>query len=965
MAARPATAMVKNSMVHGVTRVDLTAYSAESFENAIQFYLAFLVLDELDQNEDGGVVLANSHVYIKISYKEDGEMERKVNDRLMNLIEKTTSGDWRAVSSNVLVYTVDDIGLVKETLKRIGLPHQAYPTELTPAQIYTLDPLGNVVGFTGNKLAIATEIPFVLPTEEDDESELSSKESSYTNLTSLMRTTSGYPSLPFGHSRTHRNIAILTSGGDAPGMNSVIRAVVRTALFKGCRVYIVREGLEGLVKGYIEEFFWEDVGGWNSQGGTNIGTAKSNAFLQRRGRLLAARNLIIHDIDSLIVCGGDGSLAAADIFKHEWHSLISELLSSHLIKIEQLHSHKHLTICGISASIDNDIPVTDASIGAYSALDRICKALDYIQVTAESTSRAYVVEIMGGNCGWLTLLAGIATAADYIFLPECPQQKEDWRTHLQRIVKRNRRNGRRNTLVLLCEGAVAADSTPITSRDVHQVLSEELDIDTRITVLGHVQRGGAPVAYDRILATLQGVEAVSVILESTPDTPSYLIAVKENKILRKDLQDAVRQTFKISTSLKDREFEKAFRAKEAEFIEHYHNFLAINAADQDKKLVKSASLLNIAIINIGAPAGGMNSAVYAMASYCMWKGHRPIAIYNGWSGLARHESIRSLKWSEIVGWQSRGGSEIGTNRETPNEADVGMIAYYFQKYKIDGLIIVGGFEGFESLRQLEKARELFPAFRIPMVLIPATLSNNVPGTEYSLGSDTALNSLTEFCDNIGISSAATKDKAYVVEVQGGNSGYLATLTSIAIGACATYVPEEGISLVQLSEDIETISKSFDCVQTGDHAGKIILKSQNASKAMSAEKLANIITEEAAGKFEAKSVIPGHLQQGGTPSPIDRTRATKFAIRAVDFILEKSKVLKSQDDVIYEHTKELTESAVVLGVKGSNILFTSVKQLYLFETNVRDRMPKVIHWDGIRTLSDHMAGRRRIYEDEDN
>lgn len=572
---------------------------------------------------------------------------------------------------------------------------------------------------------------------------------------------------------------------------------------------------------------------------------------------------------------------------------------------------------------------------------------------------------MGGNCGWLTLLAGIATAADYIFLPECPQQKEDWRTHLQRIVKRNRRNGRRNTLVLLCEGAVAADSTPITSRDVHQVLSEELDIDTRITVLGHVQRGGAPVAYDRILATLQGVEAVSVILESTPDTPSYLIAVKENKILRKDLQDAVRQTFKISTSLKDREFEKAFRAKEAEFIEHYHNFLAINAADQDKKLVKSASLLNIAIINIGAPAGGMNSAVYAMASYCMWKGHRPIAIYNGWSGLARHESIRSLKWSEIVGWQSRGGSEIGTNRETPNEADVGMIAYYFQKYKIDGLIIVGGFEGFESLRQLEKARELFPAFRIPMVLIPATLSNNVPGTEYSLGSDTALNSLTEFCDNIGISSAATKDKAYVVEVQGGNSGYLATLTSIAIGACATYVPEEGISLVQLSEDIETISKSFDCVQTGDHAGKIILKSQNASKAMSAEKLANIITEEAAGKFEAKSVIPGHLQQGGTPSPIDRTRATKLAIRAVDFILEKSKVLKSQDDVIYEHTKELTESAVVLGVKGSNILFTSVKQLYLFETNIRDRMPKVIHWDGIRTLSDHMAGRRRIYEDEDN
>lgn len=316
----------------------------------------------------------------------------------------------------------------------------------------------------------------------------------------------------------------------------------------------------------------------------------------------------------------------------------------------------------------------------------------------------------------------------------------------------------------------------------------------------------------------------------------------------------------------------------------------------------------------------------------------------------------------MLGWQSRGGSEIGTNRVTPEEADLGMVAYYFQKYQFDGLILVGGFEAFESLHQLERARETYPAFRIPMVLIPATLSNNVPGTEYSLGSDTALNALMEYCDIVKQSASSTRGRAFVVDVQGGNSGYLATYAALAVGAQVSYVPEEGISLEQLSQDIEYLAEAFEVAQGREGFGKLILKSTNASKALTAEKLAEVITAEANGRFDAKAAYPGHVQQGGLPSPIDRTRATRFAIRAVDFIEEQQSVIanaRAANDVFVADDKDVESTATVLGVKGSQIVFSSIRQLYDFETEVGKRMPKVIHWQNARAIADHLVGRKRV------
>lgn len=236
---------------------------------------------------------------------------------------------------------------------------------------------------------------------------------------------------------TPKKIAIMTSGGDSPGMNGVVRACVRMAIHRGCDAYCIYEGYEGLVRGgdLIRKTEWYDVRGWLSEGGTLIGTARCMAFYQRSGRLTAAKNMVLNGIDALIICGGDGSLTGADKFRAEWPSLVEELVATGQLSQDQVAPYKHLNIVGLVGSIDNDLSGTDATIGCYSALQRICNAVDLIEATASSHSRAFVVEVMGRHCGWLALMAGVATGADFIFIPEKPRE-DNWREEMCSIVMR-------------------------------------------------------------------------------------------------------------------------------------------------------------------------------------------------------------------------------------------------------------------------------------------------------------------------------------------------------------------------------------------------------------------------------------------------------------------------------------------------------------------------------------------------
>ncbi|KAG9237640.1 phosphofructokinase-domain-containing protein [Amylocarpus encephaloides] len=756
-----------------------------------------------------------------------------------------------------------------------------------------------------------------------------------------------------------RRIGMMTSGGDSPGMNGAIRAVVRMSIEAGCEAYCIYEGYEGLVQGkdFIRKFEWPQVRGWLSEGGTLIGTARCMAFYERAGRLMAAKNMVLNGIDALIICGGDGSLTGADKFRAEWPGLLKELVETRELTAEQTDQFKHLNIVGLVGSIDNDMSGTDATIGCYSALGRICEMVDYIEATASSHSRAFVIEVMGRHCGWLALMTGVATGADFIFIPEKPRA-ENWKEEMCTLIAEHRKIGKRKTIVIVAEGAHDQDGGKITCEMIKDLLADKkgLALDTRITTLGHVQRGGTACAFDRYLATLQGVEAVKAVLDATPETPTPFIAINENKITRKPLVQAVLDTKEVAKAIEARDFTKAMSLRDTEFSDMYNSYMTTTATDLNVSMrLPQTKHMRIAIIHVGAPAGGVNAATRAAVAYCLTRGHNPIAIHNGFAGFARHHgdkplgAVREFNWLEVDGWASKGGSEIGMNRETPAESGMELIASLIKHYNFDGLFLIGGFEAYQSLSQLRKAREQYSSLCIPMTLLPATISNNVPGTEYSLGSDTCLNELMSYCDKIKQSASASRRRVFVIETQGGRSGYIATLAGLSVGAVAVYTPEEGISIAMLAADIDHLRKAFKADSGQSRAGRLILVNEKASKVYSARLIADMIREEAHERFESRDSIPGHVQQGGTPSPMDRTRAVRLAIKCIEH-------LEKFEDRTDAHILENEESCTVIGIKGASVVFTPMKEAEELDTDWKNRRPRNEFWASLKHIVDVLSGR---------
>ncbi|PYH42862.1 ATP-dependent 6-phosphofructokinase [Aspergillus saccharolyticus JOP 1030-1] len=756
-----------------------------------------------------------------------------------------------------------------------------------------------------------------------------------------------------------RRIAVLTSGGDAPGMNGAVRAVVRMAIHSDCEAYAVFEGYEGLVNGgdMIRQMHWEDVRGWLSQGGTLIGSARCMSFRQRPGRLQAAKNMVIRGIDALVVCGGDGSLTGADLFRSEWPGLLKELVEKKELTQEQVEPYKILNIVGLVGSIDNDMSGTDATIGCYSSLTRICDAVDDVFDTAYSHQRGFVIEVMGRHCGWLALMAAISTGADWLFVPELPP-KDGWEEDMCSIITKNRKErGKRRTIVIVAEGAQDRQLNKISSSKVKDILTERLGLDTRVTVLGHTQRGGAACAYDRWLSTLQGVEAVRAVLDMKPDSPSPVITIRENKIMRMPLMEAVQFTKTVTSHIENREFDKAMALRDSEFKEYHFSYKNTSTPDHPKMLLPENKRMRIAIVHVGAPAGGMNQATRAAVAYCLTRGHTPLAIHNGFPGLCRHHadtpvsSVREIKWIESDAWVNEGGSDIGTNRSLPGE-DLETTAKCFEKFKFDALFVVGGFEAFTAVSQLRQAREKFPAFKIPMTVLPATISNNVPGTEYSLGSDTCLNTLIDFCDIIRQSASSSRRRVFVIETQGGKSGYIATTAGLSVGAAAVYIPEEGIDIKMLSHDIDFLRDSFTRDKGANRAGKIILRNECASNTYTTQVIADILKEEAKGRFESRAAVPGHFQQGGKPSPMDRIRALRMAIKCMSHL--ESYAGQSPEEIAADEM-----SASVIGIKGSQVGFSAMggeNGLEATETDWARRRPKTEFWLELQDTVNILSGR---------
>ncbi len=675
-------------------------------------------------------------------------------------------------------------------------------------------------------------------------------------------------------------IGVLTSGGDAPGMNAAVRAVVRTGISRGCEVYAIYEGYHGLIKGgaLIKRMDWSAVGGIIHRGGTIIGTARSAEFRARDGRRQAAANLIMRGIDRLVVIGGDGSLTGADLFRREWPELLAELVEAGTISAEQAAAHPNLLITGIVGSIDNDFCGTDMTIGADTALHRITEAIDAISSTAASHQRTFVIEVMGRHCGYLALMGAIAGGADWVFIPEMPPQMENWEQHMCDVLRIGREHGRRDSIVVVAEGARDRDGKPITASYIKKVLEERLGEDTRVTILGHVQRGGSPSAFDRWMSSLLGVTAVEELLTASPDAEPKLIGLRENRIVRLPLMTCVNDTHKVSEAIAQRNYEQAIALRGNSFVEAYRT-LGTLIQSQPSPPDRLQRGHRFAVLHCGGPAPGMNTAVRAAVRIGIDRGHVMLGVRNGFQGLINGDIVE-MDWMSVSGWATMGGAELGTNRKIPRGSELYQIARNIERFGIDGILMIGGWAGYQAAYKLYSERHIFPAFNIPIICLPATIDNNLPGSELSLGADTALNSIVHAVDRIKQSAVASR-RCFIVEVMGRDCGYLALMSGLATGAERVYLPEEGISLRTLQADLDEMMTWF---RSGKRLS-LIIRNEKANPTYSTSFICALFEEEGGNLFEVRQAILGHLQQGGDPSPFDRIQATRLAVRCIEFLIE--------------------------------------------------------------------------------
>ena len=302
-----------------------------------------------------------------------------------------------------------------------------------------------------------------------------------------------------------RRIAVFTSGGDAPGMNAAVRAVVRTAGYYNLHVYGIYRGYEGMIQGNIERLETSDVANIIHAGGTRLKTARSMEFMTPEGRELAYETLIAHEIDACIAIGGNGTFTGAKVFTEKYN----------------------IPFIGIPGTIDNDIFGTDYTIGFDTAINTAVEAIDKIRDTADSHNRLFFIEVMGRHAGYIALHTGIGTGAGSIFLPETDTNLDEFAKFLQRA---NRRKKLFN-MVVVAEGNQNGNAM-----EIAKYLEDKHGIESKVTIIGHLQRGGSPSAFDRVLSSRMGYHAVKALLGGKENVA---IGIIDDHIIYTPFDDAI------------------------------------------------------------------------------------------------------------------------------------------------------------------------------------------------------------------------------------------------------------------------------------------------------------------------------------------------------------------------------------------------------------------------------------------
>jgi 6-phosphofructokinase 1 len=316
--------------------------------------------------------------------------------------------------------------------------------------------------------------------------------------------------------KTIKRIAVFTSGGDAPGMNAAIRAVVRTAIFHDLHIYGIERGYQGMIEGKIRRMETSDVGNIIQRGGTILKTARSTEFMTPEGRAKAYDVLVANDIDACVAIGGNGTFTGAHIFSQEYN----------------------IPFIGLPGTIDNDLYGTDLTIGFDTAINTAMEAADKIRDTADSHNRLFFIEVMGRHAGFLALHSAIGSGAGGVLIPENDSTLENLITHIKKAAKRNKPFG----LIIVAEGNRYGGA-----HEVARLVKEQFDhYDTKVTVIGHLQRGGSPTCIDRVLASRLGYEAIEALVKGKH---GCMVGIYNNQLSYTSFEDAITKTKEVNRDM--------------------------------------------------------------------------------------------------------------------------------------------------------------------------------------------------------------------------------------------------------------------------------------------------------------------------------------------------------------------------------------------------------------------------------
>ena len=686
-----------------------------------------------------------------------------------------------------------------------------------------------------------------------------------------------------------KNIAVMTSGGDSPGMNAAVRGVMRAAQCRGWQVFGIRDAYRGLVSGgdCIFQLDTGAVGASFREGGTFLGSARYTAIAGNSSEAQALKvkalvNLRQLGITGLVVVGGDGSLTGA--------LALHEFLQQQGAAFTELEGMS-LQIVGLPGSIDNDIPCTDMSIGVDTTLNTIVDCIDKLRDTATSHKRVSIVEVMGRLRGYLAVMSGLATGADHIFIREQPVGRRDLLDMLGEL-QASFDLGQQAGVIVRSEGAEF--STGFIRESIANLLDSRRDV--RETILGHLQRGGAPTAYERVLAMRLGVRAVELLGNGNGEP--VFAGIRGNVITESPIAEVLAK--KNAPSFRDT-LSPGARAC-YELAQRLERPVVPAATGRRKK---------IAILTDGNNVSGMNMAVRSVARLALDAGMVVEGVRSGFDGLDNGAKTLPLGWNmlEMKSILRRPGSLLGVSRGLRCSEDRFVrLAEGLERMQVDGLVTVG------SLESYHVAAGIAQHAGIPIVGIPADANCNLPGTNWVIGMDSALNDLCRGIDRAA-DTAHVQNKTFIIHLKWHYCYCLVHMAALAGGADQLIIDAretaEDDSRTLRAQIDRKVKALQDTVARGKLGTTIVFFSRRLETADSALALINaaIIDADLGGPA---TVIPLETSYGGSvPTAFDRVLASRFGEAAFSLMQD---MLGSSDASFH-----------IVGVTGKDLITHRYKE----------------------------------------